>query len=75
MDPPQPAAVETERKMMKLKIQFDPEICFDQPVRRTTRTPVAMVARHPGCAALPGNRRTAAADQARIDLCKFFGIC
>jgi hypothetical protein len=64
----------TERKMMKLKIQFGPETRFDQPVRRTTRTPVAMVARHPGCAAHTGNRRTAAADQARIDLWNFFRI-
>jgi hypothetical protein len=33
-----------------------------------------MVARHPGCAAHTGNRRTAAADQARIDLWNFFRI-
>jgi hypothetical protein len=61
-----------ERKRMKLKIQFGPETCFDQPVRRSSRTAVAVVARHPAWVAHTGNRRKAAADQARIDLWNFF---
>jgi hypothetical protein len=65
--------LKAKRKMMKLKIQFGLETCFDQPVWRTTRTPVAVVARHPGCVAHTGHRRTASADQARIDLWNFFG--
>jgi hypothetical protein len=68
------AAVEKEREMMKLKILFGPETCYDQPVRRTTRTPVEVVARHPGCVAHTGNRRTAPADQARIDLWHFLEV-
>ena len=58
---------------MKLKIQFGSETCYGQPVRRTTRTPVAVVARHPGFVARVGKSRTAAADPARIDLWKLFG--
>jgi hypothetical protein len=64
--------LKTERKMMKLKVQSGEETRFDQPVRSTTRTPGAVVARHPGFVAHTGNRRTAAADQARIDLWNFF---
>jgi hypothetical protein len=30
--------LKTDRKMMKLKIQFGPETCFDQPIRCLTRT-------------------------------------
>jgi hypothetical protein len=65
--------LKTERKMMKLKVQSGEETRFDQPVRRTTRTLGAVVARHPGFVAHTGNRRTAAANQARIDLWNFFG--
>jgi hypothetical protein len=54
--------------MMKLKVQFGWETRFDQPVRRITQTPDATVARHPGFVAYGGHRRTAEADQARIDL-------
>jgi len=40
MDPPQPAAVETERKMMKLKVQFGRETRFGQPIWRIARSRV-----------------------------------
>jgi hypothetical protein len=53
---------------MKLKIQFASETRFDQPIQRTTQTRGATVARHPGFVAHSGHRRTAEADQARIDL-------
>jgi len=58
---------------MKLKVQFGPETHFDQPIRRITRTPGAVFARHPGFVAHSGHRRTAEADQARIDLWIFLG--
>jgi len=54
--------------MMKLKIQFGRETRFDQPIRHIARTRGATVARHPGFVAHSGHRRTAEADQARIDL-------
>ncbi len=56
---------------MKLKVQSVPEILFDQPIGRTTRTPGAVVARYPGFVAYRGHRRTVEANQARIDLWKF----
>ena len=65
--------LKTERKMMKLKVQFGPETHFDQPIRRIARTPGAVFARHPGFVAHSGHRRTAEADQARIDLWIFLG--
>ena len=57
---------------MKLKVQSVPEILFDQPIRRTTGTPVAVVASYPGFVADSGHRRTVEANQARIELWKFF---
>jgi len=56
---------------MKLKIQFDGETCFDQPIRCLTQTPVAAVAKHPGFVVHSGHSRTAEAEQARIDLLLF----
>ena len=58
---------------MKLKIQFGSETRFDQPIRCITRTPGAVVAGHPGFVAHSGHRRTAEANQARIDLLIFLG--
>jgi hypothetical protein len=57
--------------MMKLKIQSVSETLFDQPIRRTTGTLGAVVARHPVFVAHSGHRRTAEANQARIDLWNF----
>jgi hypothetical protein len=65
--------LKTEGKMMKLKMQLGWETRFDQPIRRIIRTPGATVARHPGFVAHSGHRRTAEADQARIDLWIFLG--
>jgi len=59
--------------MMKLKVQTVSETIFAQPIRRTTKTPGAVVARHPDFVAHSGHRRTAEADQARIDLWIFLG--
>jgi hypothetical protein len=56
---------------MKLNVQSVPEILFDQPIRRTTGTPGAVVARYPGFVAYSGHRRTVEANQARIELWKF----
>ena len=57
---------------MKLEVQFDPESRFDQRIRCLTQTAGAAVVRQPGFVARCGNRRTAEADQARIDLRNFF---
>jgi hypothetical protein len=65
--------LKTERKMMKLNVQFACETRFDQPIRCITPTPGAVVARHPGFVAHSGHRRTTEADQARIDLWIFLG--
>jgi hypothetical protein len=59
--------------MMKLKVQFGWEIRFGQPIQCLTRTPVAVVARYPDIVAHSDHRRTAEADQARIDLWIFLG--
>ncbi len=58
---------------MKLEVQFDPAYGFDQPIRWEVQTPTAAVASQPGIVAHGGNRRTAKADQARIDLDIFLG--
>jgi len=63
--------LKTEMKIMKLKVQSVPEILFDQPIHRTTRTPGVVIARYPGFVANNGHRRTVEANQARIDLWKF----
>jgi hypothetical protein len=63
--------LKTETKIMKLNVQSVPEIFFDQPIHRITRTPVAVVARYSGFVAYRGHRRTVEANQARIDLWKF----
>jgi hypothetical protein len=65
--------LKTERKMMKLKVQFDWEIRFGQSIRCRTRTPGAVAARYADIVAHSGHRRTAEADQARIDLWIFLG--
>ncbi len=65
--------LKTERTMMKLKVQFGWEIRFGQSIRCMTRTPGAVVARYPDIVAHSGHRRTAEADQARIDLWIFLG--
>jgi hypothetical protein len=54
--------MKTERKMMKLKVQFGWETRFDQPIRRIARTRVQLVVRHPGFVARVGNGRTAETD-------------
>ena len=66
--------LKTETKIMKLKVQFVPEIFFDQPIRRTTGNQGAVVARYPGFVAYGGHRRTVEANQARIDLWKFLEV-
>ena len=63
--------LKSETKIMKLNVQSVPEILFDQPIRRTTGTPGAVVARYPGFVAYSGHRRTVEANQARIDLWNF----
>ncbi len=68
-----PAVVQNGKKMMKLKVQFGWETRFDPPIRCITRTPGAVVARHPGFVAHSGHRRTVEVDQARIDLWIFLG--
>jgi len=57
---------------MKLKVQSVPEIHFDQPIHGTTRTPGTVVTRYPGFVAYHRHRRTVEANQARIELWKFF---
>ena len=59
--------------MMKLKIQFGGETCFDQPIRCLTQTSGAVITRHPGFVAHSSHHRTAEANQARNDLLIFLG--
>jgi len=65
--------LKTERKMMKLKVQSGEETRFSQPIRRTTRTPRAVVASHPGFVARVGNGRTVETNQATIDRWNYSG--
>jgi hypothetical protein len=68
-----PVVFKSVTKMIKLEIQFDGETWFDQPIRCLTQPPGARVARPPGFVAHSSHRRTAEADQARIDLWIFLG--
>ncbi len=58
---------------MKLTVQFGRETCFDPPIRLTSQIPWTVVAWDPVFAAPGGRRRTAEANQARIDLWVFLG--